>query len=59
MNNLSLRPGPRINYTSIQVITLLSDYKKKNNNHNDLHPFRTLDRSVQYVTPPPLKKKKA
>ena len=27
MNNLSLRPRPWINYTNIQVITLLTDHK--------------------------------
>ena len=27
MNNLSLRPRPRINSTHVQVITLLYDYK--------------------------------
>ena len=46
MNNLSLIPGPRINYTNIQVITLLSDYKTFS---QQLTLLSDPNRSAQYV----------
>ena len=47
MNNLSLRPGPRISYTNIQVITLISDYKTFS---QQLTLLSNPNRSAQYVT---------
>ena len=47
MNNLSLRPRPRINSTNIQVITLLYDYITF---PQQLTFLSDPNRSTQYVT---------
>ena len=46
MNNLSLRPGPWIKYTNIQVTTLLSDYKTFS---QQLTLLSDPNKSTQYV----------